>query len=141
MRGFQQQATASITLTRGDESIELTVHAVPPGFKSWLRARFAPPMIHVGGGKGPTTPQADPSKKAEYDDLFGLLIMAKGLEPSGVLEHKIDWSKSRSSQDWRAEAQAILDECHAAHLTDHDVNEILFKTLTVGKEDIEARGK
>jgi len=141
MRGFTQKATKVVTLERGSESLEVTLHAIPAGFRSWLQAQFPYPQKFIKGAGQAGTWIKDEAAYAEWDDLFGLLLLAKAMEPEALLEHQIDWSARRNAAAWRREAEAVLEELRGANLTQANIMELLLGAFTAGSGDVEERGK
>ena len=109
---FTAPNSKTITLTKGDEAVELTIHALPPGYGPMLRSSMAPPNRFLNGK--PTPNYNDP----QYNDLYGMLLVAKALEPSGVMETKL-------KGPWTATAEAVREEFRASGFTDGDLGLII----------------
>jgi hypothetical protein len=129
MRGFSKPPSKTITLTRGEESLELTLHAVPPGFGPMVRSQMTPPIRNNSGTV--VVDRDDP----QWRDHCWLLILGKSLEPSGVLETQI-------RAPWKATAEALYAEFGAAGLTDADLNKLtgVLGELSDASELEEMRG-
>jgi hypothetical protein len=145
MRGFNKPATSVVTLKRPTavedvfEEIHFEVQAVPAGFRSWLTAQFPAPTKYVKDRSGGQWVK-DQDKFSEWDDLFGVLLLAKGLEPFDHLEHKIDWTQTRSAAQWKREALAVFEEMRAANLTQAEMMELLLGVVKAGTEAPSERG-
>lgn len=108
MKGFSRRPSTEITLKRGDESLTLQLHALPPGWAATVRSAFRPPVENDSGKI--TYRDNDP----EYNDLYGYLVVGKALEPSGALE-------TRLAAPWDAAARALRAEFADAGLTSGDL--------------------
>jgi len=111
VKGFSKLPTKSVTLTRGDESVILEMTALPPGWGAMVRSAMKPPQEFVSGK--PVRQYGDP----EYNDLFGMLVIGKTLQPSGILSTKI-------GAPWRQCAEKLRDEFIEAGLTSGDLERL-----------------
>ena len=109
MKGFNNRPQVVVTLTRGDDLLELTLHTLPPGWATMVRSAFKPPIENNSGKI--TYRRDDP----EWNDLYGLLVIGKALEPSGVLDTVV------AGPRWEKVAHQLRDEFTAAGLTDGDL--------------------
>lgn len=108
MKGFKNRPSKTVTLNRGGESIELTMHAIPTGFQALLRTQMKPRTKFVNGKPAPA------GDDENLNDLFGLLLIAKSLEPSGVIDTPL-------RAPWVKAAESVRSEFREANLTDGDL--------------------
>jgi len=120
MRGFTAHKATTVTLTRGDETIDFVLSPLPAGYFAALRSAFPKPIQYVNQKPA----GEDSAKLAEYFDLFGFLQLAKHLEPSGVLDTKCPVLTSPRPVVEKA-ARAIREEFRAAKLTDGEINRLV----------------
>ena len=114
MQGFSAQHTVDVTLSRDAESITITLYALPPGFRSWLRGVYPPPKVFERG----KVPVANEDKQAEWGDRYLLLLLGKAIEPGGILSTQVI---GKREADWSGVADDLLEEFRLAHLTDGDL--------------------
>lgn len=108
---FTTRPAEEVTLTHGEEALSLVVRPLPPGWAAWLRTAFSPPETFVNG---------KPLEKetAEYNDLYGMLLIAKGLEGEAIIETPM-------VAPWRTTAEKLRDEFRDAGFTDGDLQQLL----------------
>ncbi len=115
MKGFSAQHNIPVTLSRGGESITLTLFSLPPGFRAWLRSAYPAPVIYLNGSpKGET----DDTKYLEWASRFTVILLGKCLAPSSGLVTSIDASDRKG---WDTVAEGLLGEFGLANLTDLDL--------------------
>lgn len=119
MQGFQPKST-SVVLARGDQSLTFEVSPLPAGYRADLHAAFPAPRKFVNGkDAGP-----DDGRGVQWADLMGYAILAKALEPSGVLSSPcVNLSMDRAVIE--KQARTIRDEFRAANLTDGEITALV----------------
>ena len=124
MRGFSARASMIVHLSRGTETIELTLTAPPVGLYSWLRSAFPPPEVFVNG-----SPRPDEGALHEYHALLLYCRLAHAI--GDALETRRPSGRSRA--EWQKYAEAVRAEFRAAHLNDGDIL-ILMRALNTLEE-------
>lgn len=116
MKAFQAPATTTVALARGEESVTLTLSALPMGYAAHLERVYPQPTEMVNGVRVPLT-------AATYDWRYdqNLLNVAK------ALGDQIDARPPTSSdaKAWGEYARAIREELTAAHLTEGHLLQIV----------------
>lgn len=115
MQGFSAQHSVPVTLTRGEETITLTLFALPPGFRAWLRSDYPAPRVHGHQDAKGTT---DETQFSVWASRLTVIMLGKCLEPEAGLKTKVD---AKTPADWVKVATALLEEFREAHLTDLDL--------------------
>ena len=111
---FATIPSKTVTLYRGDDSIDFELRALPIGYTEHLNTVFRQPTHWVDGVE---TEKDDP----EYWPLFMYLLLARSLKQSGILE-SIE-PQSNDPARWRAYAQAVRQEFIDANI---NVGEVAY---------------
>ena len=130
MRGFSCQHTITVELSRGNERLSLELFALPPGWRAALRSAYPPPMVYERN----KAPQPDPARTGEWWEAFTRLSIGKALEPSGILDTKIE---GINASDWQRVDRELSAEFAAANLTDGDLATL---AEAIRREFLEADG-
>lgn len=115
MRGFSKPPGETIAFTRGHETIEITLHPLPMGFRSWLQRAFPMPVKFVNGK--PVDPE--PGSVNEWNDLATLLMLVRAAAP-GTFETELP-KPGAGADFYRKRAERVREEFRAAHFTDGDM--------------------
>ncbi len=131
MRGFTAPRSKQITFTRDNESLTLTVHALPPLFRMRLRMQWP----------GPDDSAPD---VVRHNHIMrrGVIIAAEGLRRTedGIPTLPV----SDDAAEWRTASDALLDMFAAAGLNDAEVQYIASAVIdlseAVGMAGLDAEG-
>lgn len=118
---FSQPNTKAVTFSRGGESITLTVHALPLGYRDHAQ------NVLAYKAKSFTNSQPDPETEeqaAERTARYSYLLIAKGLEPENLWETNTPPANVPLSA-WGTYADAIRGELADAGFTEGEVLHLL----------------
>ena len=112
---FSAVPETTVTLWRGADSVQFSLRALPLGYTTtYLDTVFPRPVVYENSVPVPV------EDNREYWDLYQFLLLARGLQHSGVLETPVPTSKERAA--WEAYAKAVRQEFSAANFSNGEVS-------------------